>query len=248
MALAVGGKIAYPLSMSGWKLAGGGKSHDREISEFLLRACHDLRTSLRAVRAHSELLLQHSDAPAPSGLQERLRFVVDGATRIDLLVEGVASYAVALQIDAGSFQSTRMDVLLRGVLARLDKEIRDNHAEITYDPLPRVSGNPDRLMQVLEHLLRNALRHRGPSAPRIHISAEKQAERWLFAVKDNGPGLEADCLESVFKPFERCGKESTGPGLGLAICRVIVERHGGAIWAESNAVSGSTFLFTLPVD
>jgi light-regulated signal transduction histidine kinase (bacteriophytochrome) len=218
-----------------------------EFSQFLLRASHDLRTSARAVRTHSELLLR--EAPSTSGIAERLRFVAGGARQIDLLVDGLAGYSVALQTDAASFQVTPTAVLLRTVLARLENGLRDAGAEVTYGSLPRVLCDPDRFMQVFENLLRNAIQHRGPAAPRIHITAEKQAAGWLFAVRDNGPGLEADCLESIFRPFERLpGRERSGPGLGLTICRAIVEKHGGAIWAESKVGSGSTFLFTLPAD
>ena len=221
---------------------------DREVSEFLLRACHDLRASARAVRTHSELFLKDAGSPRSSSFEERLGFIVEGARRIDLLVDGLASYSVALQTDAASFQSTRTDLLLRSVLTKLDKGLRDCGAEVVYGELPIVTGNPDRLMQVFENLLRNALVHRGQAAPRIHISAVKQAESWLFAVWDNGPGVEAASLESIFMPFERLqGKERVGAGLGLTICRVIVERHGGRIWAESRPDSGATlFCFTLP--
>jgi signal transduction histidine kinase len=142
-----------------------------------------------------------------------------------------------------------MDVILRTVLAKLDKELRADQATVTYGTLPRVSGDPDRLMEVFENLLHNALRHRGPNPPLIHITAEKRAEEWLFAVRDNGPGVEARYLESLFQPFVRLqGTPRTGPGLGLSICRLIVERHGGRMWAESEAGAGTTFLFTLPAD
>jgi signal transduction histidine kinase len=225
------------------------RTTDREVSELLLRTCHDLRTPLRSIRAHAELLLRGLETPPMSGLAERLGFIVDGARSIDLLVDGLASYAIALQIEKGSFRATAMEVLLRAVLAKLDKEIRDHEATVSYDKLPRVPGDPDRLMQVFENLLRNALRHRGQAPPRIHITAEKQAGGWLFAVRDNGPGVEPAYLETIFQPFERLsGKERPGPGLGLAICRAIVERHGGRIWAESNEGTGCTFFFTLPAD
>jgi len=220
---------------------------DRDVSEFLLRACHDLRAAARTVRTHSELFLKDAGMPGNSGVEQRLGFIVEGARRIDLLVEGLASYSVALQTDVASFQSARMDVLLRSALKKLEKELRDGGAEVAYGELPTVTGNPDRLMQVFENLLRNALVHLGGAVPRIHISAAKQAEDWLFAVRDNGPGVEAASLESIFMPFERQhGRERGGAGLGLAICRVIVERHGGKIWAESQAGSGATFCFTLP--
>jgi signal transduction histidine kinase len=213
-----------------------------EVSEFLLHACHDLRTALRTIRAHTDLLLR-------PGLEDRLGLIVDGARRIDLLTDGIASYSIALQIQMGSFQSTPMDVLLRTVLARLDNELRANEASVAYHKLPRVSGDPDRLMEVFEKLLANALCHRGPVPPVIQITAERQAHEWLFAVRDNGPGVEAAYLESIFQPFVRLhGRRQAGPGLGLATCRIIVERHGGRIWAESTAVAGAAILFTLPAD
>jgi light-regulated signal transduction histidine kinase (bacteriophytochrome) len=221
---------------------------DQEVSDFLLRACHDLRTSARTVRTNAELFLKDGGAPRP-GFEQRLGFIVEGARRIDLLLDGLASYSVALQTEAASFQATRADVLLRLVLAKLDKELHECGAEVTYGELPVVTGNPDRLMQVFENLIRNALAHRGQPAPRIHISAARQAEDWLFTVQDNGPGIEAAFLKSIFTPFGRLQhKERSGAGLGLAICRAIVEHHGGRIWAESHPESGATFCFTLPED
>jgi len=219
---------------------------DREVSEFILRACHDLRAAARAVRAHSELLLTGAGTAQPSAT-EPLGFIVDGARRIDCLLDGLVNYSLALRTEAATFQSTRMDVLLRSVLAKLGKELREGGAEVIYGELPTVMGNADRLMQVLENLLRNALANRGQSAPHIQISAVKQEQDWLFAVRDNGPGVEAAFLESIFKPFERLhGNVRAGAGMGLAICRAIIDRHGGRIWVESEVGSGATFCFTLP--
>jgi light-regulated signal transduction histidine kinase (bacteriophytochrome) len=222
---------------------------DREISEFLLRACHDLRSSVRAVRSYSELVVKDAGAQGDSGLTQRLEFIVKGARGIDLLVDGLANYSVALQTASASFQSLRMDVLLRLVLAKLDRELRACDAEVVCGELPVVTGNPDRLMQLFENLLRNAFQHRSGAPARIHVSAVRQGEEWLFAVKDNGPGVEAASLEAIFLPFERLpGAQGAGAGLGLAICRLIVERHGGKIWTESQPGSGATFYFTLPAE
>lgn len=221
---------------------------DRELSEFLLRACHDLRNSLRAIRAHAELVQKSVDADEASRLDQNFAFIDNGARRIELLADGLAGYSIALQIEEASFQPARMDVVFRTALARIDQEIRQLRAEVTCDELPRVSGKPDRLVQVFEILLHNALRHCGQSPPRIHVTAEKQAGEWLFAVSDNGLGIDAAYLERIFKPFERLhAAEREGAGMGLAICRAIVERHGGRLWAESTPGTGSTFLFTLPV-
>ncbi len=220
---------------------------DREVSELLLRACHDVRASVRAVRTHSELVLRDAGVDRKSDLEQRIGFIVAGARRIDLLVDGLALYAVALQTEPASFQAVHMDVLLRSVLAKLRKELGAADAEVTYGELPQVPGNPDRLMQVLENLLRNALVHRGKSVPRIYVCAEEHAEGWLFTVRDNGPGVEEASLDRIFMPFERPNaSEPLGAGLGLAICRVIIERHNGRIWAEPQPEGGMAFCFTLP--
>jgi signal transduction histidine kinase len=221
---------------------------DRDLSDFLSRASHDLRAALRAVSAHAEMLRKDSQgAQRASDLEQRLGFILDGARKIHLITDGLSAYSVVLQIEEGSFQSTSMGLILRNAMARLAAELRAQGAEVTCGELPRVSGNPDRLGQIFETLLGNAVRHRGERPPRIHVTAEKRDREWLFAVRDNGPGIETAYLERVFRPFERLdAKESGGAGLGLAICRAIVERHGGKLWAESTAGTGSVFFFTLP--
>lgn len=222
------------------------QTRDVELSDFLLRLCHDLRSPLRAIRAHAELLQKGSNtAAADSG--QLLGFIVSGAENIYLLADGLSTYSLALRTDPSSFQPAQMDVLLRLTLAKLRKELQACGGEVTYDPLPRIWGNPDRLSNVLENLILNAVRHRGTAAPRVHVRAEQREQEWIFAVRDNGPGIEAAQLQRIFKPFERLrGKESPGAGLGLAIAREVVERHGGKIWAESAAGGGSIFFFTLP--
>jgi len=223
-----------------------------EISEFLLRACHDLRTPLRAMRAHAELLLKDVQAPATADVMQRLEFLAGGARQTDLLLDGLTNYAIALQLDAGLFRSMPVDFILRTAMARLGDELRENAAEVTYGQLPRVHGHPDRLIQVFENLLRNALRHRAAPSPRIQITAEPHSGKsnggaaWLLAVRDNGPGVPAAYLESIFKPFSRVGTLRTGAGLGLATCRIIVQKHGGRIWVESGDGNGCTVLMTLP--
>lgn len=213
-----------------------------DISDLLFRACHELRTHLRSIQIQAQLILK-----AAENVPESARMVLDSSKTVELLADGLTSYASALDIDAGSFQRVRMDVILRTVLAGLDQELRANNAEVTYSGLPSVLGDPDRLADLLKNLIWNAIRHRGEAPPRICVTAEKQPDHWLLAFKDNGPGIEAPYLDSVFKPFERLhGREREGPGLGLAICRAIIERHGGAIWAECEPGSGCTFRFTLP--
>jgi signal transduction histidine kinase len=221
---------------------------DRDLSEFLLRACHDVRSALRAIRTHTEIVQKNVPADKASGVNRNFAFIDEGARRIELLTDGMSGYSIALQIEEATFQPARMDVMLRTALARIDREMQERGAEVTYGELPQVSGKPDRLVQVFEILLHNALRHGGQSSPRIHVTAENKAGEWLFAIRDNGPGIDAAYLERVFRPFERLHPGKTeSAGMGLAICRAIVERHGGKLWAESTPGTGSTFHFTLPV-
>ncbi len=223
---------------------------DDELRQFLLRACHDLRNPLRAVRANAELLRIPEKRQGPdAGLI--LGFIVDGARRIDSLVDGLAAYTLALHTGTQPFLPTNLGVVLRSVIARLAAEIRECDAEVTYGELPRIAGDPDRLGQLFECLLRNALRYRGSAPPRIHITATAHDDAWLVAVRDNGIGIEQGDAERIFRPFERLHRDApsgeiAGAGLGLAVCREIVTRHGGKIWAEHAGEPGATILLTLP--
>ncbi len=220
---------------------------DREISELLLRACHDLRSPSRTVRTYSELLLKQGAAGWNGDVEQRLAFLVDGARKIDVVLDGLVNYSLALQIDPADFQRVRMDILLRGVLMKLGAALREAGCEVVAGELPEVLGQHERLTQLMEHLLRNAIEHRGETAPRIQVDCVRQEGIWQFTVRDTGPGVEADYLEKIFLPFERLNKNAqSGAGLGLAICREIVERHGGTIHAETPAGGGTALRFTMP--
>jgi chemotaxis family two-component system sensor kinase Cph1 len=137
--------------------------------------------------------------------------------------------------------------VLDAALADLNTAITESGAVITRDPLPKVWANPGQLGQVLNNLVLNAIRFRGEAAPRIHISAQGQGEFWRLAVGDNGIGIDAKHHDRIFIIFQRLhGRDRPGTGIGLAICRKIVELHGGKIWVESEPDKGSTFYFTMP--
>jgi signal transduction histidine kinase len=217
------------------------------FSGFLLHTCHDLKSSLRAIRLHAQIAAKEREAGEVANLGQHLDAIVEDSGKLELLANGLVSYAIACQIDESSLVTVPAEVMLRTVLARLGHELSQNGAEVTYVPLPRIRCDPDRLQQVFENLVRNAIIHCGPTAPRLYIRAQEQGEMWLFSVRDNGPGIEAAYLASIFEPFKRLsGHRAAGPGLGLTICREIVERHGGQMWAESEAGAGLTVFFTLP--
>lgn len=218
-----------------------------KTGEVLLRMCHDLRAHLRSIQPYAESLLK-SDEGAAAEERKKLQFIANGARRLDLLVEALASYAIALQIEPVRFRPIPMDILLRGSLMKLDRELRANRAQVSSDKLPTVQGDPDRLVQIFDILIRNCLLRRGIADPDIRIVVESQPEGWLFAVRDNGPEIDSADLERIFRPMERLDSEAarTDPGLGLATCRIIMARHGGRIWAESRWRGEFAFLFTLP--
>jgi signal transduction histidine kinase len=166
-------------------------------------------------------------------------FIIEGAAKMDQFVDELSSYSLALRIVPESFVLTPLGVMLRTVLAKMSKVLTNSEAEVTYTELPRVSGDPDRLMQLFENLLLNSLR--GQVSPQIQIAAEPHEGGWLFAVRDNGPEMDEADLERMFQPFAR-----SGSGLGLATCREIAERHGGRMWAESEPGAGCAVFFTLP--
>jgi signal transduction histidine kinase len=212
--------------------------------DFLLRACHDLRTPLRGIRTNAQLLIRNPEKRSGPELDQILGFMVDGASKADALVDALSNYAIAMQVQRDP-QPFSVAVALRGALAKVGREIQDSGATITYGDLPRVAADPDRLMQVFENLLRNAIQYRRDIPPSIHVDARYEGGEWIFAVRDNGQGIEPQDVERLFRPFERLSRKRGGVGLGLAASREIVARHGGRIWAESAVGEGTTVFFTV---
>jgi len=233
------------LASEGEGNAGAGlRKADTDFSELLFRACHDLRSPSRSIQTTAQLIARE---PANTHLSEGLGIIIDNARRLDSLIDRLASYSIALQTEPASFQPVRMDVCLRTALASLHGQISARNAGVASRELPRVSGDADRLTQLFEELLGNALQHGRAQTPRIEIAADQRGDEWLIGVRDNGGGIPEASLERIFRPFEKLSAaHRAGCGMGLTICRVIVERHGGRLWAESGRDSAA-FLFTLPV-
>ena len=145
---------------------------------------------------------------------------------------------------------TDCTAIVRGALANLDVAITESGARVTYTALPTVVGDASQLTQLFQNLISNACKFRNQQPPEIHIAAERHEGEWVFSVRDNGIGIEPQYFERIFGLFQRLHTrvEYTGTGIGLAICKKIVERHGGRIWLESQPQQGSTFYFTIPVE
>lgn len=216
------------------------RSND-DLMQFARVISHDLREPLNVIAMHLQLLAEApEDAEAVRRHVNRARRAADRMVR---MIDGLLAYSRV----GGSehAEPTAADVALRSALANLESSIRDSGARVEADELPQLLGQPDQLTQLFQNLVGNAIRHCGAESPRVHVRCEPHAAHWLFRVEDNGRGVPPDRIEHIFNLFEGTGA-SAGSGVGLAICRRIVESHGGRIWVQSRPRSGSTFCFTWP--
>lgn len=216
-----------------------------ELAQFAYVATHDLQEPLRAVTSCVQLLRKHYQGKLDARADEYIAHAVDGAKRMHALINDLLTYS---QINAiHSLVPVDCNALLNNLLISLRPAITESSAVITHELLPTVTGFPSQLTQLLQNLISNALKFRGKHAPKIHISAERTADAWLFSVTDNGIGMEQQYCERIFRVFQRLHtrKEFPGTGIGLAICKKVVEQHGGRIWAESRPEQGTTFFFTI---
>jgi light-regulated signal transduction histidine kinase (bacteriophytochrome) len=175
-------------------------------------------------------------------------YAVDAVTRMKSLIQGLLSYS---RISTTGKPLSRIDSeeVLRQTFPNLRSIITETGAVISNDPLPTVTADPTQLLQVFQNIIGNSLKFRGEEPPRVHVSAVKDGNEWVFSVKDNGIGIESRHLDRIFVIFQRLNKRtrySTGTGIGLAIVKKIVDRHRGRIWVESEPGKGTTFNFTIP--
>jgi signal transduction histidine kinase len=214
-------------------------------TEFLDRLVHDLREPLRSIGAFSELLAEIGKGRLGEEGDRALGEILAGASRMGTLLEGLSGYSLALR---ESSQSASLQSAFTIVLANLDDKIRACRATVTGVDLPKVNVSLERLIQLLEKLIDNSLLFRSEAAPVIRISAAPEAAgMWAIQVEDNGMGIAPEDCTAIFNPFTRvAGRKYPGAGLGLAICKRIVEVHGGTIRMESAPSRGSTCTFTLP--
>jgi light-regulated signal transduction histidine kinase (bacteriophytochrome) len=220
---------------------------NQDLQRFTSVVSHDLQEPLRMVKNYIQLLAERYRGHLDAQADEFIGYAVDGATRMQQLILDLLEYT-RVQSQGKELQAINCEAVLGGVLGNLRAAIMEKAVVVTHDRLPLVVGDASQLAQVFQNLLSNALKFRGPEAPRIHVSAERKGSEWEFAVRDNGIGLDPVHAQRIFVIFQRLhtAREYPGTGIGLAICQRIVERHGGRIWVESTPGQGATFFFTLP--
>ena len=220
---------------------------NEDLEQFAYVASHDLQEPLRMVSMYVQLLARRHKGRLGPDSDDFIRYAQEGATRMQTLIHSLLEYS---RVDArgAQFSEVACESVLDQVMSDLQVARQESGAVITRDPLPVVRGNAVQLTTLFQNLIANAIKFRGDEAPRIHVGAEAGEAEWTFSVKDNGIGIEPEHLERIFVIFQRLHtrEKYPGTGIGLAVCKKIVQRHGGRIWVESEPGKGAAFRFTLP--
>ncbi len=218
-----------------------------ELEQFAYIASHDLQEPLRMVSSFVQLLEKRYKGKLDQDADDFINYAVDGANRMQRLITDLLAYS-RVGSRGKQFKPVSSEVALDRALSNLQVIIKQSGAVVTRDPLPVVMGDDIQLGQLFQNLIGNAIKFCGDRAPYIHISADQQEGEWVFSICDNGIGIEPEYLGRIFLIFQRLHdrKKYPGTGIGLAICKKVVERHGGGIWADSKSGGGSTFYFTIP--
>lgn len=219
-----------------------------ELKKFAYVASHDLQEPLNQVTNYVQLLEMRYRDRLDEDAKEFINFAVEGVSLMQTLIDDVLAYS-KVDMQGSEFQFTEVQVALERSLSNLRKRIVESKAVITHDPLPTVMADSIQLMQLFQNLIGNAIKFRSDKPPEIHIGASPVEDAWLFSVRDNGIGIDPQFSDRIFTIFQRLHTrdEYLGTGMGLAICKKIVECHRGRIWVESQLGKGATFYFTIPM-
>jgi histidine kinase/DNA gyrase B/HSP90-like ATPase/phospho-acceptor domain-containing protein len=218
-----------------------------DLQQFAYVASHDLQEPLRMVASYTQLLAKRYRGKLDGDADEFIAYAVNGANRMQALIQDLLAVS-RVDRQGQRFEPTSVEALVGYALDNLKGAIEESGAVITHDPLPMVMADERQFLHVLQNLLSNAIKFRGSGPPRAHVSAERRGGEWLFSVRDNGIGIDPQYAERIFVIFQRLhtNAEYPGTGIGLSLCKKIVERHGGRMWMESQLGHGATFYFTVP--
>jgi PAS domain S-box-containing protein len=223
------------------------KSSNAELEQFAYVASHDLQEPLRGIAGLAQLLQQRYQGQLDNQADEFINLIVDGTQRMQTLINDLLAYS-RIGRRGETIHPTKAEAALKATMENLNVAIREYGATITNESLPTVKADATQLIQLFQNLIGNAIKFRADRPPQIHIGVTDAGNFWQFSVRDNGIGIEPQYFERIFQVFQRLHtrREYKGTGIGLAICKKIIERHGGRIWVESEIGHGTTFYFTLP--
>ncbi|MFX1418958.1 MAG: ATP-binding protein, partial [Promethearchaeota archaeon] len=219
---------------------------NEDLQQFAYVASHDLQEPLRAIVSFSQLLEDKYQDKIDMNGKEYIHFITDGAKKMNTLIKDLLLYS-RITTHAKPSKIVDIKMVLEDALYNLQEAIKESGTVITYDKMPILKVDKTQFIQLFQNLLSNAIKFRSTEPPRIHIGAIKLNDEWLFSVKDNGIGIESKYFAKLFNIFYRLHtkEEYPGTGIGLPICKKIVQRYGGKIWVESELSKGSTFYFTI---
>ncbi len=222
---------------------------NEDLAQFAFAASHDLHEPLRTVASFAALLGKTAQAKLTDTELQYLAFISEGSRRMQALIDGLLTYSQVGQ-KPKSTQLVDLNAVLPWALENLRERISESGAEISSEPLPSVTGDETQFVHVFQNLIGNAIKYSRPGVkPTIRLNATQKSDHWMIAVRDNGIGIPSEYTQSIFGVFKRLhGNEIPGTGIGLAVCRRVVEAHGGEIWVESTPGEGSSFFFTLPMN
>ena len=224
------------------------QSSNQELQQFAYVVSHDLQEPLRMVSSYLQLLERRYKGRLDEDADEFIAFSVDGAKRMSAMIQGLLQYS-RVETQGAPFAEVDLQQVFAEAEANLQLAVSETKAELSRGALPTVAADAGQMERLFQNLIANALKFRGEAPPRLRVEARRDGGEWLFSVIDNGIGIPADQRERIFVMFQRLHtrEEFEGMGIGLAVCKRIVERHGGRIWVESEVGEGATFHFTLPV-
>ena len=218
-----------------------------ELRQFAYVASHDLQEPLRTVASYAQLLARRYRGKLDQDADEFIAYMVSGVTRMHTLLNDMLAYSRVTESRDRPLAPANLNAVVQSALMNLDLTISENHAAVHVDPLPTLHGDEIQLTQVFQNLIGNAIKYKSEESPQISITAEEGQDEWTICVSDNGIGVDPQYSERIFGIFKRLhGRELPGTGMGLAICKRIIERHNGRIWVEPGNGPGSRFCFTLP--
>jgi light-regulated signal transduction histidine kinase (bacteriophytochrome) len=247
MSKTAGRRLAQTEALLQRKLEELNRSNE-ELRQFAYVASHDLQEPLRMVTSFLQLLSRRYTGRLDADADEFIAFAVDGAARMQALIEDLLALSL-IGARAEAVVRVSSDEALQRALMNLQGAIEESRGAVTHDLLPAVLADQGQLIQLFQNLVGNAIKYRSAAAPQVHVSAVKnERNEWVFAIQDNGLGIEPQYLEKIFGVFQRLHAREAfpGTGIGLAICKKIVESQGGSLSVESEPGHGSTFRFTLP--
>jgi len=218
-----------------------------ELEQFAYIASHDLQEPLRTAGSFAQLLQKRYQGKLDQTADEFIGYIVDGTQQMQRLISDLLTFG-RVGTQGKVFEPADCAAVLAQAVAQLQIAIEEGGAVVTHDPLPVLNADPDQLGQLLQNLIGNSIKFHAAARPRIHVSAQRTKEGWVFSVQDNGIGIDPQFADRIFEVFQRLHTraEYPGTGIGLAICKKIVQRHGGRIWVESALGKGATFCFTIP--